>query len=179
MRFIYSIKDRCIYTQILNTIFKEMRLKKLQYTTDNLDLELFNDILSKPLSEVENEILNLFEYLREYSENHSSQLVQSVIEYIDEHFSDSELSLDSLSSIFNVRVSYVSTAISTKLNMGFHKYLTSLRIANAKRLLSDSSKTIEEIYTECGFTSQPTFYRVFKKLVGTSPLEYRKSQSKK
>ena len=170
---------RQLYTQILNTIFKAMRLKKFQYTTDNLDLELFSDILSKPLPEVEKEILNLFEYIHKYSENHSSELIQSIIEYIDEHFSDPDLSLDSLSSVFNVRTSYISTAISTNINMGFHKYLTSLRIANAKKLLSNSSKNIEEIYMECGFTSQPTFYRVFKKLVGTSPLEYRKSQTKK
>ncbi len=54
------------------------------------------------------------------------------------------------------------------------EYLTQLRIANAKQLLTiDSYKSISDVAAQCGFSDSLYFSTCFKKHVGMSPLKYR------
>ncbi|CAH1210117.1 MULTISPECIES: AraC family transcriptional regulator [Paenibacillus] len=56
------------------------------------------------------------------------------------------------------------------------QYIINLRIKEAKRLLRQSSKAIETIAAEVGFTSSSRFYDSFVKSVGATPLEWRTNQ---
>jgi AraC-like DNA-binding protein len=47
------------------------------------------------------------------------------------------------------------------------------RLAHARRLLIETDRSIASIGYECGFEDLTTFYRVFKKSEGTSPLAWR------
>ena len=53
-------------------------------------------------------------------------------------------------------------------------YLTQLRITQAKRLLRFSDKNIETIAQECGMSDANYFSRIFKKVEGTTPGQYRR-----
>jgi len=55
--------------------------------------------------------------------------------------------------------------------------LNRLRIQRAQALLKKSGKTITEIAFEVGFESSQYFARVFHKLIGLTPTQYRKSQT--
>ena len=55
-------------------------------------------------------------------------------------------------------------------------YLQYKRILEAQKLLLNSDMPIIEIGMECGFTSVQHFYRVFKKITGLTPKEYKKNQ---
>ena len=54
-------------------------------------------------------------------------------------------------------------------------YLTSVRIARATRLLRSGERTIAQIGHACGYKSDASFYKAFKRLIGASPKEYRNS----
>ena len=56
------------------------------------------------------------------------------------------------------------------------EYVSRMRLSKAKLLLRDSNKSIEEIATECGFSSANYFGLIFKKEVGLSPLNYKKTR---
>ena len=52
-------------------------------------------------------------------------------------------------------------------------YVADMRLRQAKRLLDETSRSIKEIAFDCGYADQNYFSRVFKKLTGMSPAEYR------
>jgi AraC family transcriptional regulator len=56
-----------------------------------------------------------------------------------------------------------------------HRYLLSYRINCAKEMMRDQARTLTEIAFDCGFSSSSQFSLVFRRIVGTSPREYRRS----
>nr|WGD99094.1 helix-turn-helix transcriptional regulator [Bacillus safensis] len=57
--------------------------------------------------------------------------------------------------------------------MTFKEYVTACRLDKIKRLLIDSSLSLKEITYQAGYTDPNYVSRVFKKMVGCSPKEYR------
>ena len=55
------------------------------------------------------------------------------------------------------------------------EYITAIRIDKAKELLNSSSLNISEISAVVGYDNPLYFSRMFKKIIGTSPTNYRKS----
>jgi len=60
-----------------------------------------------------------------------------------------------------------------------HHFLTARRIREAKWLLSGTARTIKAIAIDCGFPAIETFYRTFKRTVGTTPHQFRASHSRR
>jgi AraC-like DNA-binding protein len=56
------------------------------------------------------------------------------------------------------------------------EYILQLRLNKAKSLLQEGKKSIEEIANLCGFSSANYFGLIFKKAVGLSPLNYKKTR---
>ena len=63
-----------------------------------------------------------------------------------------------------------------KYGLGIIEYLTLVRMQTAKRLLTDTAKTIKEVGECCGFADQNYFSKVFMKHCGLTPSAYRKSK---
>lgn len=100
----------------------------------------------------------------------------AIIKYIEENFTFPGLSLDFLTGYFHISQSNLSMIIKNSLGIGFHEYLTTLRVDKAKSLLTSTKKNITKICQDCGFSSEQTFYRAFKKVTGLTPTEFRKSK---
>lgn len=103
-----------------------------------------------------------------------SFLVQNVLAYIRKNYADN-LTLKKLSTIFYVNPNYLSTIFKKETGINFVDMITDIRIENAKHLLHDASLSINDVGTACGFKDYVYFYQVFRKRVGESPSEYRKS----
>ena len=70
--------------------------------------------------------------------------------------------------------SHFSRKFAAETGRTFKKYLSSVRLEYAKKLLTFSDMTVMQICSECGFDDYPNFIRRFGKSTGMSPLEYRK-----
>lgn len=105
-----------------------------------------------------------------------SLLVLQVQEYIEEHYSDRELTLQRTSELYKINKAYLSRLMKQELNASFIDYLTSYRIEKAKELLLQSGNELKmyQIAEKVGFSSQHYFSRVFKNLEEISPLEFRR-----
>ena len=93
--------------------------------------------------------------------------------YIEEHYSDPDLSLHLLAEQCNTTTSYLSRLFKDSFGINFVDYLNAQRIECAKGLLDMTPKTVSEIASATGFNSQQNFIRVFKKHVGLTPGQYR------
>ena len=92
--------------------------------------------------------------------------------YILEHQSE-ELSLGQVAKAVNASSFYFCKLFKKSTGINFIDYVSQLRIEKAKNLLLNPNCLISEIAFEVGFQSLTHFNRVFKKLTGQSPSQYR------
>lgn len=98
--------------------------------------------------------------------------VWSARKFIHEH-SDEELSLSQVAKAASVSPNHLSEKFKQITGVNFVDYVGRVRTEKARRLLQDSDLRISEIAFAVGFQSLSQFNRVFKKLSGKSPTEYR------
>ena len=73
--------------------------------------------------------------------------------------------------------SYISHIFSSYLNTSFSDYVTSLRLLDARKLLSGTDRPISAIAMELGFGSIRSFHRIFAAQVGITPQAYRQTSA--
>ena len=83
-------------------------------------------------------------------------------------------SLDALAERFYINKFYLTRVFKDQFGLSVTSYLTQLRITQAKRLLRFTDKSVENVAQECGLNDANYFSRLFKKVEGTTPGEYRR-----
>ena len=99
--------------------------------------------------------------------------INQALKSLDENL-DKKLTLKSVSEIFNLSGGYFSGLFKKEIGVCFSNYLTQLRIDKAKVLLKETSLSVKEVSYAVGYRCVSNFDHDFKRLVGLSPLEYRK-----
>jgi len=100
--------------------------------------------------------------------------VSEILLYIMEHYSEI-YGLEDLSKIFYLDKSYLSRIFKEVTNFTVNEFINCQRIDHAKTLLLDDSLSMEDVSKKLGYERLSYFDHVFKKYVGISPLQYRKS----
>lgn len=93
--------------------------------------------------------------------------------YIKDHAHE-DLSLERLAAVVDRNPFYVSKLFKEQFGMNYIDYLTECRMEAAKQLMLESEMSLKEITFEIGYNDPNYFSRVFKKIVGHSPTDYRK-----
>lgn len=93
-------------------------------------------------------------------------------QYINEHQAE-DLSLGQVAKAVNTSTFYFCKMFKKATGINFTDYLARVRIEKAKNLLLNPNLRVSEIAFEVGFQSLTHFNRVFKKILGQSPTEYR------
>jgi AraC-like DNA-binding protein len=111
------------------------------------------------------------------------QFIDSLLSYmrIQKPFLKPELTIAALSGELNVSPYYLSDILNNKLNLNFYDFVNRYRVDEFKLKLIDPAYgniSFSGIASDCGFNSNATFYRVFKKITGTTPNEYSKGFSR-
>lgn len=163
------------YLRALNTVLKVCKTKQIQ-DDGRMDYEIYSDAVNKSPEEIYRMVLNMINSISTYAAKKGTKIDSDlVVEYIHKNYTDTELSLKKLADIFCTKENYLSTLIKNKTGIGFKEYVLNLRIDEAKRLLSETNKSIQEIYEETGYVSKQSFFRSFKSVVGVTPGDYRKN----
>src|SRR5215831_9047630 len=92
--------------------------------------------------------------------------------YIEEH-ADEELSLTKVANVVNMNANYLSENFKQVTGLNFVEYVARARFEKACRLLYDGDLRISDIAFAAGFQSLSQFNRVFKRLAGKSPRQFR------
>ena len=94
--------------------------------------------------------------------------------YIHENFRE-KISMKDICTALGRTKSAICPAFKEKYGVTVMDYLTELRIEEAKKMLSQTDMTVGEISDETGFADTSYFSKVFLKVVGVSPSQYRRS----
>ena len=103
----------------------------------------------------------------------SGDVLQRTLKYIDDHYTEDVLSLQTAAKEADVSSGYLSGMFSQKMGMTFIEYVTSRRIDKAKQLLTDTHEHTAVIAAMVGYKDPNYFRYVFKKTTGVTPREYR------
>jgi len=102
-----------------------------------------------------------------------------IADYLEQHYTDPDISLKKLSGIFSYTEKYISHLFKKNMQIGFRDYINRLRIQYACQLLMENRYSIAEIAWRCGYRDALYFSKVFRKREGLPPNEYllRRTQS--
>jgi two-component system response regulator YesN len=102
----------------------------------------------------------------------SAQKARQAMQYIDAHFHE-DLTLIGLAYKFAMSPSYFSTIFKKESGQTVVNYITEVRIRNACKSLAETRSGVADIAMSVGYSDVQYFFRVFKKVTGQTPLEYR------
>ena len=105
-------------------------------------------------------------------EKKADGVISKAMKYIGENFSK-DLSLEEVSRFVDISPYYFSKLFKEESGENFIEHLTKTRINNARGLLGETEKSIKEICLLSGYSDPNYFSRIFKKIEGVTPSEYR------
>ncbi|MCY7484383.1 helix-turn-helix domain-containing protein [Paenibacillus alvei] len=165
---------RCICFDIMNTLLK---------TASELGLnELIRDIPGftsfESLEELEKKLqllaAHICEQVERNTESEQISLMDNAIAFIDQQYTDYNLSLEGVAQKFSISSSYLSRAFKEKTGSNFSQYIWQRRMDEVIRQLLTTSDPLKDIIVRVGYLDTPNFIRKFKKETGYTPGQYRK-----
>lgn len=98
---------------------------------------------------------------------------EQIIEYLEENFTDYNLSLENVAQYCNVTVSYLSRIFKVKTGKKYIDYVSELRLNKAAELLEEKEYSVADLCTMVGYSDVGNFRKKFKNKYGVSVSEYR------
>ncbi|MBP3701746.1 MAG: helix-turn-helix transcriptional regulator, partial [Lachnospiraceae bacterium] len=108
-----------------------------------------------------------------------SDLVAFVLSYLDEHFTESTLSLSEVADAAGYHKKYLSSTFKKQFGMGLSEYLRILRIRYAVVLMENGVTSVKNVAALSGFSDPLYFSKVFTDTIGCSPSQYQKNGRQK
>ncbi|MFJ5487500.1 helix-turn-helix transcriptional regulator, partial [Hansschlegelia beijingensis] len=102
----------------------------------------------------------------------SDRQLRLAVDYIDERCGET-IRLSELARLTGLSESYFGHAFKAATGMPPHRWQLQARVRKAKRLIARAEASLSEIATELGFADQAHFTRVFRKLSGCTPMQWR------
>lgn len=127
----------------------------------------------------ESVLLNTLSYISDKTENsdankNSENLLSVIVDYVDTHYREKDITLRSVADIFSYTEKYLSHFFKSKMGIGFNEYVNNLRLQYALNLVNSGGLSVSEVALKCGFSDPLYFSKVFKKKTGKAPSEYKK-----
>lgn len=102
----------------------------------------------------------------------SDKVICRFHEYLETHYAE-QITLYDVACHLHMNYSYLSSYISQNTGKHFSEHLNDVRIQHSKSLLAETNYSISYISENIGYSDQSYFGKIFKKLVGLTPLQYR------
>lgn len=151
----FSYCREALRLQITDYILKPVNYEEFGSCIDRLKISLYNnEVKEKPVVKKE-------------------RVITGITKYMQDHLSE-EVSLHILSEEFHLNSQYISQLFKNEIGVNFLTYLTNIRMEHAKKLLLSTSLSIAEVSEQSGYGDYRVFTKVFKKLEGITPSQYRR-----
>ncbi|WP_168120869.1 helix-turn-helix domain-containing protein [Paenibacillus sp. HB172176] len=164
---------------ILLSSMRRMSILQLQSNEDLSEQLLLLDGISRfqTLSQLEQwvkkVILGVIEQKRSRGAAKKTDVISEVKNYMEAYY-DSKITLADLSAKFYLNPFYLSQLFKEKTGETYQSYLTAIRMNKARELLGETDLKVYEICRKVGYADTNHFSKVFEKMFGATPSEYRK-----
>lgn len=156
-----------------------MEIEKYGVESDRLRGEFFRKIDQSESAEEYMEYCEggAFARLREIvsgieNNSDSDPVVAQIKDYINEHYNE-KLDLTDIAQEFGFNYHYISSYFNQHISEGFSGYLNTVRIEKSCDLLAETKMSISDISAAVGYSDHGYFCRIFRKLMGQTPSQYR------
>lgn len=105
--------------------------------------------------------------------NTKEDILPQIINYLQTHYAE-DITLEQLTHMYGINRTKLCEEFKNHTGFTIKKYLLTFRINHAKLLLQSTPDSIDIISETVGFHDTAHFIHLFKKIVGTTPLQYRK-----
>jgi two-component system response regulator YesN len=186
--YIQSIGKAALRSSLVkNYIFMDVVLTSAQFVSDlggNVDqvipeIRQIEKLLTQvhTVEQIRDGIRRVLENALDYRDNQvtreRAKVIHQARDYIDQHFTDAELSLHAVAAKANLSSSHFSVVFSHETGETFRDYLTRKRIERAKELLRTTSIKCAEVAYQSGYNDPHYFSFIFRKISGLSPQQFR------
>lgn len=185
----HNFTERQLSAEMVQQLFGELKgtfFKLLQHSpftdqavSQGLKARIEHLQLSASLDRFRHDILELLEAfcsrVLKKKEDSTGEMISKIVDFLDEHYSDSDLNLYKISVDVELPEKYISQLFKDHTGENLSDYLEKIRIKKATDLLFNSQHTIDEISQYVGYNSAHAFRRAFKRVSGVSPSFYRKT----
>lgn len=103
----------------------------------------------------------------------AERVVEEAVKYIQEHFKE-EIKMEDISNALHFHPDYITRCMQKIIGITPNMYLNQYRMNQAKKMLATTDDKVANISQEVGIMDSTYFSKLFKRLEGLSPLEYRK-----
>jgi YesN/AraC family two-component response regulator len=107
----------------------------------------------------------------------NEKLTARIIEYIDQEYTSSALSLRAVAKYVQKSPAYISKIFKDVTGDNYVHYVSNKRLAKALDLLQNTSLLVYQVTESVGWSDQSSFIRLFKKQYGLTPSEILRSKS--
>ena len=108
----------------------------------------------------------------ELADRRMGQIRENIERYIREHY-NTEISMQSVARAMNYSDAYFCKLFKQCFKVNFSAWLNEYRIDRAREMLQNTRLSVREVSTACGYSDANYFARVFKRVTGKTPSEYR------
>ena len=154
------------------------RQRKEEIIDSSIDYSYFLDLgnLDGIAGVIKSVVLKLIDRTTEYESDYYTGIIKRAKDYID-HNLEKEISLNTVAQYVNLSPSHFSKIFKDTYGMNFIDYCISVRVEKAKAYINEGMKVFVAA-EKVGYGSYSYFSRLFKKVTGTTPEEYKKVKDK-
>ncbi|WP_159519732.1 two-component regulator propeller domain-containing protein [Sunxiuqinia indica] len=134
------------------------------------------------LMKIQQKYIEAHEDVRKYqssglSDKDLNVIVEKIRHYVktEKAYLNADIKLSEVANKLNIPTHHISQALNQVLDQGFSDFLNKYRVREVRYLLENDAQknlTLMAIARQCGFNSKTSFYRVFKKFTGKTPIDY-------
>lgn len=161
-----------IYNQIVSMIYKYRGGMSHADEMEYLSYEQIVRLFHSP-EQLFRHIHLFMNQLARQEVNISNEQVEKVIAYINQKFTE-DILLSDISKRFNISTGHLSSLIKKQTGTTYSEYIMNKRLTMAKELLSNTALSVFDIVQEVGYKDYYHFNKLFKKMLGITPSQYRK-----
>lgn len=119
----------------------------------------------------------LFDAVQNQAALSQSSRQTQLLNWISKNYADCNLCAATAAAAFGLSEKSIYAMVRKSTGQTFNAYLLSVRMKQVGFLLCSTRDSVSDIARRCGYPTESTFYRLFKKYYGCSPLQYRQSDS--
>lgn len=168
-----------IYNQLLGICMKELRERNIntsQIFTENIYAEL---VEKETLEDLEKYFIQFFEKVFDFVNEPATRVddyYQEIINYLDQHYCK-EIDFEQMAKEIGISYSYMRKIMYDATGKSLIDHIHFKRMHHAKEMLKGSNLSIGEIAKQVGYSNPQSFSRLFRKMEGLAPSQYKQSQA--